>query len=661
MSPLLPVPQPLPSHACPSWARALACGLLAACLGLFLSACSESTDDRFPPYDNTAEVEAFWKSKPELFQWKTPADLPTDLKWETGADVPEFGDPAAKKGGTFHDFHPTFPATYRVVGPDASGTFRGEHHDQVMIWMATRHPDQDAWIPGMADAWAYSPDKKTVYFRLDPKLTFSDGTPITVEDFFMTFYIMLSPHIQDPWYNDYYSKEFKSITKYDEHTFSYTLKENYPDPMWKVTDVQPMSRKFYKEFGQDFPARYQWRKSPTTGAYDFDPEVDVKRGRRITIHRVKNWWARDKKHFRYIYNVDAMDYRIIASQDKAFELFRQGQLDFFIAGLPRYWYDKAEIPEIYKGYIERHIFYNEFPQVSWGIRINESKPPLDNLDLRIGINYAMNLQKVLDVDFRGDKTRMNSTEAGFGKFTNPAVKARPFDVVKAREHFAKAGYTKPGADGILMNASGKRLSFTLTTFNSGTITPIMLRLKEEAKKAGLEIIVEGLDTTQLYKKLNQKNHELGLAGFGAQPPYPRFWDDYHSDNAYKTGPDGKRTVVVDTNNMTMTADPALDPIIDRHRKAATEEEVQQLSWQLSQLIHDRANTIPLWESSNYRYFSWRWLRWPKTGNAFHSQLPLDARMFWIDEDLKRETQQAQKEGRDFGESLQVHDSFVKPR
>jgi len=642
----------------PSQLPRLLTAITAVVAALWLTGCSKSTDDRFPPYDNTAEAEAFWKSKPEFFQWKTLADLPADLKWENGGDVPEFGDPAAKKGGTFHDYHPTYPPTFRVVGPDASNPFRGEHHDNVYMWIVKRHPDLDAWIPSMADEWAYSKDKKTIYFKLDPKLTFTDGTPITVEDFFMTFFIMLSPHIKDPWYNDYFSKEFKAITKYDDHTFSFTIPEAKPDPLWYVGDFQPMSRKFYREFGPDFPARYQWRKAPSTGAYDILPE-GMNPGRSITLSRMKNWWGRDKKHYRYLFNVDFIEYKIIASQDKAFEMFRQGELDFFVGGLPRYWYDKAEIPEVHKGYIERHVFYNEFPQVTWGIRINESKPPLDNLEVRLGINYAMNFEKVIEVDFRGDKSRMNSLVSGYGKFTNPDVKARAFDPVKAREHFAKAGYTTPGPDGILQNAEGKRLSFTLTTFNQGTITPIMLRLKEEAKKAGLEIKVEGLDTTQMYKKLDQKNHELGFAGMGAQPPYPRFWDDYHSANAYKIGKDGKREVVPDTHNITMTADPELDKLIDKHRLAETEDEVQRLSWELSKIIHDRANSIPAWESPFYRYLCWRWLRWPKTGNARQSQLPLDAMVYWIDEDIKRETQKAMREGKDFGEVLRVFDTFQR--
>jgi microcin C transport system substrate-binding protein len=624
-------------------------------LALLLGSCGKSVDLRFPPYDNSAEVQRFWKSKPEFFHWKSVADLPKDLQWQDGAGVPEFGDPRARKGGTLRDWHPTYPPTFRKIGPDASNSFRGEHHDNIEIGLVTRHPDEDVWIPGLAKAWAVSADRRTVFFKLRDKLTYSDGVPIEVEDFFMTFFVMTSPHIQDPWYQDWYRKEYSAITKYDARTFAVTIPQAKPDPIWYAI-LPPSPQHFYRELGPDFPARYQWRICPVTGPYVIDPELTV-RGRSITLRRVKDWWARDERHYRYIANVDFLQYRIIASQDKAFEMFRKGQFDYYLGGLPRYWYDKAEIDEIFNGWIERIVFYNQYPQVTWGIRINESKPPLDQLEVRLGLAHAMNFQKVIDVDFRGDKTRMQSVFAGYGRFTNPELRARPFDPKLAREHFAKAGYSKPGADGILTNAEGKRLSLTLTTFNSGTITPIMLRLKEEAKLAGVEIHVEGLDGTQMYKKLDQKKHELGFAGFGAQPPYPRFWDEFHSDNAYRKGANGQREIVTDTNNMTQTADPLLDPIIDQHRSARTEEELRVLSWKLEKLIEDRACVIPAWESPFYRYLSWRWLRWPKHGNARMSREPLDAHMFWIDEDIRRETQQAMKEGKSFGEALRIYDHY----
>ncbi|WP_075086575.1 hypothetical protein [Verrucomicrobium spinosum] len=188
-----------------------------------------------------------------------------------------------------------------------------------------------------------------------------------------------------------------------------------------------------------------------------------------------------------------------------------------------------------------------------------------------------------------------------------------------------------------MNDKGQRLSLTLSLPNIGPMVQIAMRLKQEALKTGLDLGVEALDTTQLYKKIDQKNHEMCLVGWSAQPPYPRFWEYYHSDNAWKVQPDGTRKVVPDTNNVTMTADPSMDPIIDQQRVAPTEEEMQRLCWILEEMVEAKAVAIPGWESPWYRYGHWRWVRWPKDGNLKNSQLPLDTYVHWIDEDVKEET------------------------
>ena len=52
--------------------------------------------------------------------------------------------------------------------------------------------------------------------------------------------------------------------------------------------------------------------------------------------------------------------------------------------------------------------------------------------------------------------------------------------ILARQHFAQAGYTTQGADGVLTNAAGQRLSFTLTTYR-----PDMREVDDEAmRRAG---------------------------------------------------------------------------------------------------------------------------------------------------------------------------------
>ncbi|MDB6116565.1 MAG: ABC-type dipeptide transport system, periplasmic component [Verrucomicrobiaceae bacterium] len=626
-------------------------------------------DDRFPPYDNTAEVEANWKAHPDIYQFKTAADIPADLEWQTGNDYPDLGDPAAKKGGTFHMEEPDFPPTLRFIGPDGSNTFRDQYHDNVTMTLVTKHPNLDKWIPCLADTWAVGKDHKTVYFRLNPEATYSTGEKVAVEDFFMFIYVALSPNTKDPFLINQIPKDIASITKYDDHTLSITARDLNPDPVLTVSGsigapgIIPFPRSFMREFTDDFPARYQWRKMPTTGAYDIKPE-DIKFGRSITMHRVKNWWARDRKYYRYRFNADAIEYRTIPSMDTAFELLRQGKFDYFtpraIAMPPVYWNDKAEIPELLNGYIERYTFYNTFPRPPRCIYINESKPLLDNVEVRRGIGQACNFDKVIQVVLRGDSVRLQSAFSGYGRFTDPSLRAPVFDINAAQEHFAKAGFTKRNGKGVLVNDKGQPLSFTFTVGSTPLYSQMALILKEDAIKAGLELKIEVLDFTQLFKKGDQKTHELILANFGSVPPYPVFWDFFHTDNAWEKLPDGKRKPKTNTNNFTMTSDPALDAVIDKERVAPDEDTLQKLCWQLEQMIQDRACMVPTWETPYYSNFVWRWVRWPKEGNLKITRMATDAYVYWIDEDIKAETLKAMKEGKSFGEVSHVYDQYRQP-
>lgn len=54
-------------------------------------------------------------------------------------------------------------------------------------------------IPGLAEKWEISPDKKTYTFHLRPGLLFSDGTPITAEDVVFTWQRLVDPKIASPY------------------------------------------------------------------------------------------------------------------------------------------------------------------------------------------------------------------------------------------------------------------------------------------------------------------------------------------------------------------------------------------------------------------------------------------------------------------------------
>lgn len=632
--------------------------------------CQQATvPDRsaFPVVDNSAKVEEYFTAHPEFFKFASVDDLPKNLVWENGMDLPEIGSDSAIKGGTYNEHIQDFPRTLRVVGPDSNGSFRPYILDYVRMYFARPHPGTKEFqlYPGIAQEWAVSREDKKVYIRINPEAQFSDGMPITADDALFTFYMMQQKYLIAPWYNDFYTNIMSGITKYDDLTFAISLPDARPDMAFKALNWEPYPKHFFTELGDDYPARYQWQFVPSSGPYVVCPE-DLKKGRSLTIRHIPDWWAADNKFQKNRFNFDKLRFSVIRDTPKAFEAFKAGELDRFDLSLSEYWYDKLpdDDLDVAAGYIHKSKFINVHPRPTWGLWMNQARPLLDNRDIRIGINYASNWQLVADKFYRGDAVRMRTTADGFGLMTDPTLKARPFDPEKAREHFARAGFTIVGDDGILRNAEGQKLSLTLTT-GYERLKDILTILREEALKAGFELRLELIDSTASFKKASEKKHDIVFLAFSVgYEMYPRYWETYHSDNAYdvpflddgSVNPD--RVLKVQTNNLQSMANPDIDRMIDRYRTSEDLDEMRDIAFKLEDALYEDASFVPGFVLPFYRIGHQRWLRFPEgTFNEMHTRSDIQFFVGWIDEDMKAETLAAKKSGKTFPPQINIYDQF----
>jgi microcin C transport system substrate-binding protein len=333
--------------------------------------------------------------------------------------------------------------------------------------------------------------------------------------------------------------------------------------------------------------------------------------------------------------------------------------------LSEYWYEKLpdSDPDVQAGYIYKSVFYNQRPRPSYGLWINTSRPLLDNRDIRLGIQYATHWQLVIDKFFRGDYGRLNTAHDGFGEFTHPTLKARQYDIDLALEHFAEAGFNRRGPDGILLNDAGEKLAFTLST-GYQSLKDVMTILKEEAAKAGLEFRIEVLDGTAGWKKVQEKQHDIHFSAFGViLEMYPRFWEHYHSDNAYDRAflDDGsvnpERQLKTQTNNLEAFAVPEMDSMIDRYRRSADREEMVGLAHKMTELHHDYASFVPGFYQGFFRVGHWRWVRYPDYFTHKHAAGAGELFVHWIDPAMKEETLEARKSGRTFDPAITVYDQW----
>jgi microcin C transport system substrate-binding protein len=629
--------------------------------------------DEFPGME--ADLQRTLKAQSNFYFFKTAADFAKDtqgLTWEDGADLPSFADPNAKKGGTMSFSANDFPGSLRSFGPDSNSPFRAYLLDYVSLGIVRVNPSIPGRIgPELASSWAVDRPNKTVYFRLDPEARWSDGVPFTTDDIVFSWYLFRSPLLDDPWLNDYFDKTFTALTIYDAHTFSATLKDVRPDIVARIGDPEaampPVPRHFFKDFGPDWVAKYNWRIMPTTGAYTMREE-DIKRTSSVTLSHVKDFWAADKPFARGRFNLDRIRIVVIRDPDKAVEEFLHGDIDLFSPVTSQTWYSKFtdNQPSIAAGYTVKAKFYNRIPPPDWGLWLNAAKPPLDNINVRLGIQYATNFELVCQQYFRGEATLQKTNSDGYGWDTNPALKARPFDPDKARAYFAKAGFTQQGPDGILMNAQGQRLSFAITTIYK-RYQDILVILKEEALKAGLEYTLDVLDGTTGYEKEQEKRHDISLMSLNRTVDmYPRYWETLAGVNAYDVpyladgSPNPARKIKVSTNNQFSLADYDLDQLINRYDKAETMDEIKALATQIEQRIYDDAIWVNGWKLPFYWSAYRPWIKWPKDFGPMQNREVYQFWQMWIDPDEEKADRAAMAEGRSLPRQNLIYDKYKEP-
>jgi len=592
----------------------------------------------------------------DYFRFGTPDEIPANLIWEDGMQHEEIGDPRSKKGGTFHINILTFPPTIRPFGDNSNNGCRGSLYDEIDMPLVGLHPKSMEMIPGIATQWALSEDGRTVYFRLNEKATYSDGVGVKARDYLYGSYLRISDDIVNPYAKQYWREGIAGFVVYDDHTLSVSLPEAQAYAPALVGSLTPSAPHFYQDYGPDYTERYQWKFPPTTGAYEV-LDKDIVKGVSITQSRVKNWWAKDNKYYKYRFNPDRIKHVVVRDEPKSFELFRAGQIDMFHLTRPMYWYEKSEIEPVYKGYIERYTFYNQYPAIPYGLYLNIAMPLLDEKNIRIGIQHAMNWQKVIDVIHRGDYKRLNAFFSGYKSYSDPTIQARAFSIQEARKAFADAGFTTEGRDGILMNSEGKRLSVAVTYRQSPSFDQMLAILREEAKSCGFELRLDPNEATVDYRKVMQKQHEMTFTAWVITPPTPDYYQYFHSSNAR----DERGNLKKQTNNIFSWEREDTDVLCEAARNARTEEELSEYCLKLQRIVHDEAVFVPGYTVDFLRVGSWRWVKWPDSEETrFCPPViydPTETHVLWIDEAVKKETMEAMRKSKAFPEVNRIFDDY----
>jgi peptide/nickel transport system substrate-binding protein len=340
-----------------------------------------------------------------------------------------------------------------------------------------RNPQNiDTFDGALAESWTLSEDKLTYTFHLRPDIRWSDGHPITAEDFRWTFEQARVPENAYP-----YVSNFEPIVAYeapDPRTLTVTLKEPLAVGLENADAIVPLPKHIWERLDWNDPGRNPEIMAPTVGSGPF---------------KLKEW-QRDS-HATFVANelyvkgrpkLDAYTIQIVGTATVAYEKMRAGEVDQ--ASFPPEYYEQAKR-------LDNVTVYDWWPAATnWSyLGFNLRKPYLQDVNVRRALAHTIDRQLIID------KIQYGLAQPTYSTFTptcwcyNPDVPRYEFNFARARELMAQAGWL-PGGDGMLAK-DGQRLRLRMLYGpNSSKVRErIATVAQEEFRKLGVEVEVQGLE------------------------------------------------------------------------------------------------------------------------------------------------------------------------
>jgi microcin C transport system substrate-binding protein len=570
-------------------------------------------------------------------QQTTPVTLPKDIVWETDNDEPLIGSPQALRGGTLNLGIWNYPLTFRLWGPNNNDSFASWNRAFTLWSLVAMHPVTDKFIPMLATHWSVQKDQKTIYFKLDPDARWSDGHPVTADDYVFAWKMLQSKYIVDPFANTYMKEYFASVDKIDEYTI-------------RIVGTRPSWRPLYDYNFQPMPAHATvlddtWvTRTNNIPPLAVGPYVvsDTKRGEAVTYKRLPSWWGDKKRYFIGQFNMDQINLRVIPLE-RTLDYLRAGDIDMMAEVSVKNWHEAYNFPAVTNGWLHRARAFVDNPTGINGLHMNLEAPIFQNKNFRLAMQYLYNFDRLNRDLWYGEYYRINSFFEGT-EFANPNMKAYPFDPVKAQQYLQRAGYHRPNiaqnesflsqirnvaygliftrsdTDDILVNDKGEKATFTLIYFQEG-LQRDMTVLQQDYRRAGVDMKLQLMEPGAGFERGLERKFEMILTAWGASfYPDPRQYISTEMKNTKNN------------NDFWGFGTKQVDDLIDIYEHSLDPEARKKAMWQIDQIVHDEAFYIPARTAPYLRVAYWDYIQWPdffmpKRGGDENFT---DYMVYWID-------------------------------
>jgi oligopeptide transport system substrate-binding protein len=420
-------------------------------------------------------------------------------------------------------------------------------------------------LPGLADKWTISTDKKTYTFHLR-KALWSDGTPITAQDFVNSWLRVLDPKTAAAYAyiigdNIEGAKAYNSgkgsaqdvkIRAMDPQTLEVTFVGPLPYALSMLTHsafVATPSQAIAK-YGADWIKPGNFVGSGPYTLKEWKPQD------RIVVVKNDKYW--DSKNIK----LSSITYLPIEDQNVAYDKYKAGEIDYLPDdSVPVGKIDEIKLRKDYQHLAGSSVYYFIY---------NVNKPPFNDVRVRKALAMAVNRQDLVDHVLKaGDVATAGLVPAIQGYVT---AKGNSFNLVEAKKLLAQAGF--PG---------GKGFPKVPLIYNTSARHKMICEYIQQAWKTNLGIDVELHNLEwNTFLDTRQKTHDFLIARAGWLADYP---DAGNYLDMFKTGAG---------NNDGRYSNKKYDALMDKASKMAGGEARNKVMEQAEAILIDQDEAISPW-------------------------------------------------------------------
>lgn len=335
------------------------------------------------------------------------------------------------------------------------------------------------YIPHMAESYTIDEDGLTFTFKLRETIFWSDGEPLTANDFKWTYDQVTNPDNGFP-----YLSQLAFITAYealDDYTLEIKIDEIYAPALGQMSGlITPLPKHVWEGLPWDDPERNPEinRPSVVSGAYKL---AEWSRDQRVIFEANESFWYRGRP------NIERSLIEIVPDSDISYQMMRSGECD---TGL----ITPEKLEEARQ--LENITLYEYWPAAAtWtyiGLNMREGFATHD-LNVRRGLAYALDKDLMTDEIMLGQARRQCSVYPETSWVYNPDVPCYDYDVDQALAEFAAAGYTFDGTT--MLDADGNPLTLKLI-FGPNTSKVrelIAVTVQDYLKQIGIDVEIQSLE------------------------------------------------------------------------------------------------------------------------------------------------------------------------